>query len=104
MGSGTLNAAGQATLDVSLGVGSHSLTASFAATTTFAASTSSAVTETVNHAATTTTLMRYSANSVTRGQSVVFTVNVAAIAPGPAQLRARSASSTAPPCSGPPRG
>jgi hypothetical protein len=73
--------AGQATLDVSLGVGSHSLTASFAATSSFAASTSSAVTETVNHAATTTTLGA-SANSVARGQSVEFTATVATVAPG----------------------
>jgi hypothetical protein len=81
LGSGTLDGAGRATLDVSLGVGSHSLTASFAATSAFAASTSPSVTETVNQAATTTAL-RASANSVSRGQSVVFTATVAAVAPG----------------------
>jgi hypothetical protein len=81
LGSGTLNAVGQATLNVSLGVGSHSLTASFTAPTAFAASTSSSVTETVSRATTTTTL-RSSATSIPRGKPVVFTATVAVAAPG----------------------
>ncbi|MEI4861463.1 Ig-like domain-containing protein, partial [Klebsiella pneumoniae] len=36
LGQASLNAAGQATLTVSLGVGAHSLTASFAGTSAFA--------------------------------------------------------------------
>jgi len=78
LGSATLNASGQATLTVALGAGSHSLTASFGATSAFAASTSAAVTDTVTRAATSTALSA-SLNAVVSGQSVVFT---AAVAPG----------------------
>jgi streptogramin lyase len=81
LGSATLNASGQATLTISLGVGVHSLTASFAATSAFAASTSAAVSETVTQAVTTTVLSA-STNSLVTGQSVVFTATVAAVAPG----------------------
>jgi hypothetical protein len=45
LGTAPVNAAGQATLTVSLGVGNHALTASFAGTAGFANSTSAAVTE-----------------------------------------------------------
>jgi hypothetical protein len=81
LGSAALNGAGQATFTVSPGPGSHSLTASFTATSAFAASTSAAVTVTVKRAATTTNLGAAAA-SVIRGQSVVFTATVAAVAPG----------------------
>jgi hypothetical protein len=75
LGSATLDAAGRATLTVSLGVGTHSLTASFGATSAFAASSSAAVTETVNTTAATTALVA-SANPVARGQTVTFTATV----------------------------
>jgi streptogramin lyase len=81
VGSGTLSANGQATLSVSLGVGSHSLTASFAATKSYAASKSASVLESVKRAKTTTTLSA-SATSVARNQSVVLTATIAVAAPG----------------------
>jgi streptogramin lyase len=81
LGTATLNSAGQATLAVSLGVGSHSLTASFGATGALAASSSATVTETVTKAATATALGA-SLASVASGQSVTFTATVAAVAPG----------------------
>src|SRR5262249_45177189 len=72
---------GQATLKVSLGVGSHALTASFAGTGGFADSTSAAVTETVNRAATTVALGS-SVNPAVTGQAVTFTATVGIVAPG----------------------
>ena len=48
LGTAPVNAAGQATLAVSLGVGNHALTASFAGTGNFADSTSAVVAVTVN--------------------------------------------------------
>jgi hypothetical protein len=81
LGSATLNGAGQATLTVAPGVGSHALTASFAPTGAFAASTSAAVTESVSRAATATALSA-SLSSVVTGRSVTFTATVAAVAPG----------------------
>jgi hypothetical protein len=75
-----LDAAGQATLAVSLGVGSHALTASFAGTGGFADSFDLADL-TVNPAATTLAL-RSSLNPAVTGQSVTFTAAVAAVAPG----------------------
>ena len=70
---------GQATLVVPFGVGSHSLTASFAGVAPFTASSSAALTETVTRAATTTTL----AVDEIAGPSVVqLTATVAAVAPG----------------------
>lgn len=83
LGTAPVNAAGQATLGVSLDVGSHALTASFAGTRGFgfADSTSAAVTETVNRAATTLALAS-SVNPTVTGQAVTFTATVAAIAPG----------------------
>jgi hypothetical protein len=76
-----LNDAGQAILRVSLGVGNHVLTTSFAGTGGFADSTSAAVTETVNRASTTVALGS-SVNPAATGQAVTFTVTVAAVAPG----------------------
>jgi hypothetical protein len=70
---------GQAALVVPLGVGSHSLTASFAGIAPFTASTSAALAETVNQAATTTAL----AVDEIAGPSVVsLTATLAAVAPG----------------------
>ncbi len=84
LGTAQLDAAGQATLAVSLGVGNHALTASYGATGAtgaFAASTSAAVAETVNPA-TTTVALGSSVNSAVTGQAVTFTATVAAVAPG----------------------
>jgi hypothetical protein len=72
---------GQAVLKVSLGVGSHALTASFVGAGGFADSTSAAVTETVNRAATTLALGS-SVNPAATGQAVTFTATVAIVAPG----------------------
>jgi hypothetical protein len=81
LGTGTLDAAGQAALTVSLGVGMHSLTASFLGNRAFAASKSAAVTETVNRA-TTAVALGPSINPVGTGQKVSFTATVTAVAPG----------------------
>jgi hypothetical protein len=81
LGSAALDAAGRATIPVSLGIGTHSLTASFSGTPGFAASTSAATAVTVNAAATTVAL-RSSVNPAVTGQAVTFTATVAAVAPG----------------------
>jgi hypothetical protein len=80
LGSARIDINGQAFLKVSLGVGSHALTASFAGAG-FADSTSAAVTETVNRAATTVALTS-SVNPAVTGQAVTFTATVAIVAPG----------------------
>ena len=66
---------------MSLGVGNHALTASFAGTGGFADSTSAAVTETVNRASTTVALAP-SVKPAATGQAVTFTATVAVVAPG----------------------
>src|SRR5262249_20509331 len=71
LGTAQVNAAGQATLAVSLDVGSHALTASFAGTGGFADSTGVADV-TVNRAATTVAL-RSSVNPAVTSQAVTFT-------------------------------
>ena len=81
LGSAPLDAAGQATLPVSLGIGTHALTASFSGASGFADSTSAAVAVTVNPAATTVALGS-SVNPAVTGQAVTFTATVAAVAPG----------------------
>src|SRR5262249_55222645 len=81
LGFAQVNAAGQATLEVPLGVGSHELTASFAGTGNFANSASADVGVTVSRAATTVALTS-SVNSAATGQSVTFTATVAAVARG----------------------
>jgi Ca2+-binding RTX toxin-like protein len=81
LGTAPVNAAGQAALTVSLGVGDHALTASFAGAGGFAGSLSAAVAETVNPAATTVALGS-SINPAVTGQAVTFTATVAAVAPG----------------------
>jgi hypothetical protein len=85
LGTAPVNAAGQATLGVSLDVGSHALAASFAGARGFGFtdSTSAAVTETVNQAATTVALAS-SVNPAVTGQAVTFTATVSAVAPGAA--------------------
>ena len=81
LGSAPLDAAGRATIPVSLGIGTHALTASFSGTTGFADSTSAAAAVTVNPAATTVAL-KSSVNPAVTGQAVTFTATVAAVAPG----------------------
>jgi hypothetical protein len=76
-----VNAAGQAVLGASFGVGNHAVTASFTGSGDFTASTSAAVAVTVNRAATLVTLAS-SLNPAVTGQAVTFTATVAAIAPG----------------------
>jgi sugar lactone lactonase YvrE len=75
-----LDAGGQATLTVSLGVGNHALTASFVSNA-FPGSTSAAVAVTVSRAATAVALGA-SVNPVVLGQAVTFTATVTAVAPG----------------------
>jgi hypothetical protein len=74
--------AGVATFSTgSLTVGAHSITAVYSGDSNFATSTSAPVTQTVNQAATTTTLGS-NANPSVFGQSVTFTATVAPVAPG----------------------
>jgi hypothetical protein len=80
LGTAQVNDAGQATLAVSLDVGSHALIASFAGTGGFTDSTG-LVDVTVNRAATTVALGS-SVNPAVTGQAVTFTATVAAVAPG----------------------
>jgi hypothetical protein len=81
LGTAPVNAAGQATLTVSLGVGSHALTAAFAGSDDFAGSTSAAAAVTVSRAATAVALAS-SVNPAVTGRVVTFTAAVAAVAPG----------------------
>jgi Bacterial Ig-like domain (group 3)/Kelch motif/Galactose oxidase, central domain len=82
IGSGTTNASGVATFTTSaLSVAMHSITAVYAGDTNLATSTSSAVSQVVNQASTTTTVTS-SVNPSSLGQSVTFTATVAAVAPG----------------------
>jgi hypothetical protein len=81
LGSAPLDSSGRATLQTSLFVGTHALTASFFGVSGFAASDSAAVAVTVNPAATTLTLGS-SVNPAGTGQAVTFTARVAAVAPG----------------------
>lgn len=82
LGSGTLNASGQATLALaSLAVGARPITAQYGGDATFNGSTSAALTQTVNKASTTTALTS-SANPSLYGQQVTFTATVSVVAPG----------------------
>jgi hypothetical protein len=81
LGSAPLDETGRASLQTSLFVGTHALTAQFFGVTGFDASTSAAVAVTVNPAATTLTLAS-SVNPAVTGQAVTFTARVAAAAPG----------------------
>jgi polygalacturonase len=77
LGTGTLNGSGVATYTTtSLAVGSHSLTATYAATTDYGTSMATAASVTVNAAATTTTLVA-SPTTVTFGGAVTLTATVA---------------------------
>ena len=82
IGTGTLTA-GVATFSTSsLTVGTHSITAVYAGDTNFTTSTSSAVSQVVNQASTTTLARPPSTNPSVFGQSVTFTATVAAVSPG----------------------
>jgi hypothetical protein len=81
LGSAPIDAAGRATIPVSLGIGAHALTAFFSGTTGFADSTSAAAAVTVNPAATTVAL-KSSVNPAVTNQAVTFTATVATVAPG----------------------
>ena len=73
---------GKATfLTSGLSVGNHTIRASYGGDSNFAPSVSASLTQTVNQAATTTTLMS-SLNPSSVGQSVTFTGTVAVVAPG----------------------
>jgi hypothetical protein len=82
LGSAPLDGSGEAMLSVSLGVGSHSLTASYPGDAAFAPSTSSpAVPETVNPAGSAVSL-DVSTRLTVSGQPVIFTAIVTPLAPG----------------------
>lgn len=82
IGSGPINAQGVATFSTStLNVAAHTITASYSGDTNFAASTSAPLSQTVNRAATSTSVIS-SVNPSVVGQDVTFTVTVAAVAPG----------------------
>jgi hypothetical protein len=82
LGTGTLNAARQAMFATTLlAVGTHSITAVYGGDSSFNASTSSALTETVNKAATATTVTS-PVNPSAIGQAVTFTATVTVSAPG----------------------
>jgi hypothetical protein len=80
LGTAQVNADGQAKLTVSLSVGTHALTASFAGTDGFTGSVSPATAVTVNRAATAIALGS-SVNPAAIGQTV--TITAAVFAPGP---------------------
>ena len=82
IGTGTLNGAGQATFaTTALTVGTHSITAQYGGDVNFGPSTSTAVSQVVNKAASTTALVS-SVNPSVFGQNVTFTATVALTAPG----------------------
>ena len=82
LGTATLDAAGLATLTgPALAVGTHSLTAAYAAAGGYSASTSTAVTHTVDPAATSTAVTASPEPTVT-GQAVTATATVTTVAPG----------------------
>jgi hypothetical protein len=85
LGTGTLNGSGVATFATTsttpLSVGTHSITARYAGDANFGSSTSSAVSQVVNAASTSTTLSSSATPSVS-GQNVTFTASVTATAPG----------------------
>jgi Ca2+-binding RTX toxin-like protein len=81
LGTVPVDAEGQAILPVSLGVGNHALTASFAGSGGFTGSGSAAATVTINRAATRVALAS-SVNPAVAGRAATFTATVAAVAPG----------------------
>src|SRR5205807_1330478 len=87
LGTGVLNGSGQATFSTaSLSVSTHSITAVYGGDTSFAGSTSSALSQVVNKASSSTVVSLSPSPSVWN-QSVTFTATVTAVAPsigGPA--------------------
>src|SRR5439155_7590842 len=82
LGTGTLDGSGQATFTTSsLTVPSHSITAVYGGDSNYNTSTSTALSQTVNKA-NTTTAVTSSPNPSVFGQSVTFTATVSAVAPG----------------------
>jgi hypothetical protein len=81
LGTEQLNAAGQAVLPVSLGVGNHQLTAVYGGAAAFTGSTSTAAAVTVNPASTAVALTS-SLNPAVTGQAVTFTATLSTVAPG----------------------
>ncbi|MGA9332951.1 MAG: Ig-like domain-containing protein, partial [Rudaea sp.] len=82
IGTGTLDGSGVATLATgALSVATHSITAQYAGDADFGPSTSTAVSQVVNQAATTTALTS-GANPSVFGQNVTFTATVTPTAPG----------------------
>ena len=78
----TLNGSSQATcLTAALSVGSHTIRATYGGDTNFSGSVSSSITQSVNPADTTTTVVS-SSNPSVRGESVTLTATVTAAAPG----------------------
>ncbi len=83
LGNATLDATGTGVFPSStLSAGSHSLSAVYNGDATYASSTSSAVSQTVNAASTTTAVTAAPASPSTFGESVTFTATIAAVAPG----------------------
>jgi hypothetical protein len=83
LGIGQLDARGIAVFKTStLSAGPHAVIAIYEGEQNFVPSTSAQVNQTVNHAATTTTLAS-SSNPATAGQAISFTATVTAAAPGP---------------------
>lgn len=81
LGSGTITA-GVATLTTSsLSTGAHSITVQYSGDGNFSGSTSSAITQTVDKAST-STLLTSGLNPSTFGQSVTFTATVSVVSPG----------------------
>ncbi|MBN2463258.1 MAG: Ig-like domain repeat protein, partial [Dehalococcoidia bacterium] len=82
LGTRTLNASGQATLNTSnLALGIHTITAEYEGDGNFNASTSSPLTQTVDKANSSTALVS-SQNPSVYGEAVTFTVTVSAVPPG----------------------
>lgn len=82
LGTASLNGSGQANFTTSsLAVGTHSITVVYGGTSTFAGSTSNPLTQTVNQASTTTSLVS-SASPATLGQPITVTATVLVTAPG----------------------
>ena len=79
LGTGTLTAAGTATLSIStLSTGTHAITAAYGATTNSAPSVSTVLNEVIQpQQTTTTTTLASSANPATSGQTIAFTASVA---------------------------
>jgi streptogramin lyase len=81
LGTGTLSG-GSATISISsLTIGNHTITVTYPGDTNFVSSTSSAITQTVTKASSSTAVVS-SANPSTSGQAVTFTATVSAVAPG----------------------